>query len=63
MCLSTVYEENHGQRRKVCEYVSGVVTDGDAVTLTNLMGEEITVYGALKSMDFIKNIIVIEAAQ
>lgn len=62
MCLSTVYEEIGGERRKVCEYVSGIKTDDNSVTLTDIMGKETVVKGALKSLDFIKNIIVIEGA-
>lgn len=63
MCLSTVYEETAGERRKVCEYVSGIATENDSIILTDIMGREYTVRGALKSLDFIKNVIVIEGAQ
>ena len=60
MCLSTVFEEVGGQRTKVCEYVSGIKTENDKVTLTDIMGSETVVFGTLKSMDFIKNVIIIE---
>lgn len=63
MCLSTVYEETAGERRKVCEYVSGIAADNGAITLTDIMGREYVIHGALKSLDFIKNVIVIEGAQ
>ena len=63
MCLSTVYEETGGERRMVCEYVSGISTDDTSVTLTDIMGQETIVKGSLKSLDFIKNIIIIEGAQ
>lgn len=62
MCLSTVYEEVGGERKKVCEYVSGISTGENAVTLTDIMGKETVVRGTLKSLDFIKNVIVIEGA-
>lgn len=63
MCLSTVYEESGGERRMVCEYVSGISTDDTSVKLTDIMGQETIVKGSLKSLDFIKNIIIIEGAQ
>ena len=63
MCLSTVFEEVAGERKMVCEYVSGISTDETSVTLTDIMGKEVVVKGTLKSLDFIKNIIVIEGAQ
>ena len=47
----------------VCEYVSGISTDETSVTLTDIMGRETVVKGSLKSLDFIKNIIIIEGAQ
>lgn len=62
MCLSTVYEETGGERRKVCEYVSGISTDDNGVTLTDIMGKQTTIKGSLKTLDFIKNIIIIEGA-
>ena len=62
MCLSTVYEEINGERSKVCEYVSSVSAGDDGYVLTDILGREITVHGTLKSLDLIKNEIVIEGA-
>ena len=62
MCLSTVYEEINGQRSKVCEYVSSVTAGENGIVLTDIMGREITVHGTRKSMDFIKNEIIVEGA-
>ena len=62
MCLSTVYEEINGQRSKVCEYVSSVTAGENGIVLTDIMGREITVHGTLKSMDLIKNEIIVEGA-
>lgn len=62
MCLSTVYEEINGEKKMVCEYVSGIATDESQVMLTDIMGKETIVKGTLKSLDFIKNIIIIEGA-
>lgn len=61
MCLSTVMLEKAGNSEKVCEYVSNVRTEGNKITLTDVMGTETEVFGTIKSMDFIKNLIIVEA--
>ncbi len=61
MCLSTVVLEKNGTSEKVCEYVSNVKTEGNKITLTDVLGTETEVFGTIKSMDFIKNLIVVEA--
>lgn len=60
MCLSTAVVEKEGSFEKVCEYVSQVRTEGRTITFTDVMGTETAVSGVIKSMDFIKNIIIIE---
>jgi len=59
MCLSTVYQEVKGERNKLCEYVSNVVSQDGSITMTDIMGREISVRGTLKSMDLVKNEIII----
>ena len=44
----------------LAEYVSDVRTEGDRITLTDIMGVETVVFGTLKSVDLVKNQIVIE---
>ena len=61
MCLSTVMLEKNGTSEKVCEYVSNVKTEGNKITLTDVLGTETEVFGTIKSMDVIKNLIVVEA--
>lgn len=60
MCLSTVMLEKNGTSEKVCEYVSNVKAEGNKITLTDVLGTETLVYGTIKSMDFIKNLIIVE---
>ena len=60
MCLSTVYKVKGTDQEKICEYISKVENKGDGFVFTDVMGEEITVQGKLHSMDFVKNIILIE---
>ena len=55
MCLSTVYKADGSERVKLAEYVSGVKTEGDKITLTDIMGAETVVYGTLQSVDLVEN--------
>jgi predicted RNA-binding protein len=60
MCLSTVYElGDAGARRVLCEYTSTITVTGDIITMTDLMGKELSVAGTLQSVDLIKNTILI----
>ena len=63
MCLSTVYKADGSERVKLAEYVSGVKTEGDKITLTDIMGAETVIFGAMKSVDLVKNEILIEGAK
>lgn len=60
MCLSTVYKADGSERTKLAEYVSSVRSEGDKITLTDIMGAETVIFGAMKSVDLVKNEIVIE---
>jgi predicted RNA-binding protein len=60
MCLSTAYTLGEGgERRQICDYVSGINVSGDTITLTDLMGIETKVYGLLEAVDLVKNAILI----
>ena len=60
MCLSTVYAVLNDNENKLCEYVCNVEVDGNSITLTDIMGAQTKVQGTLKSMDFVKNRVIIE---
>jgi predicted RNA-binding protein len=59
MCLSSVYEVKDGGETLVCEHVSGLISGNGSVTLTDIMGVETVVTGAVTSVDLVKNIILI----
>jgi predicted RNA-binding protein len=60
MCLSTAWKLNgKGEREMLWEYVSGVSASGDTLTLTDLMGNEMTIKGFLRGVDLVKNTITI----
>ena len=63
MCLSTVYKADGSERTKLAEYVSSVKSEGGKITLTDIMGLETVVFGAMKSVDLVKNEIVIEGTK
>ena len=63
MCLSTVYKADGSERTKLAEYVSSVKSEGDKITLTDIMGAETVIFGAMKSVDLVKNEIVIEGVK
>ena len=63
MCLSTVYKADGSERTKLAEYVSSVKSEGDKITLTDIMGLETVVFGAMKSVDLVNNEIVIEGTK
>ena len=61
MCLSDAYELVDGEQKLILSRVQDIATDGDNVILTNLMGIRTKVLGRIKSVDLLKNIILIEA--
>ena len=63
MCLSTVYKADGSERTKLAEYVSSVQSEGEKITLTDIMGLQTIVYGTLKNVDLVKNEIVIEGTK
>ena len=63
MCLSTVYAVVNGNEKKVCEYVCNIELDENNITLTDIMGSQTKVKGVLKSMDFVKNLAIIESEE
>ena len=60
MCLSTVYKVKNDEKEKICEYVSNVENKDGTFIFTDIMGTATTVKGTLRSMDFVKNEILIE---
>ena len=61
MCLSAVYEVKDGNESLICEYTTSLNIEGSVITLTDIMGEEVVFTGALKSVDLVKNIIILES--
>ena len=61
MCLSAVYEVRDGAEKLICEHTTAISIGDGTVKLTDILGEEITITGILKSIDLVKNIIKVEA--
>ncbi len=60
MCLSTVYS-NQDPDNVIMEYVSKIAIDGDKITLTDVMGDEKTVYGKLTLADLTGAVVKIDS--
>jgi len=61
MCLSAVYEIKDGNEELVCDYATAICLDGGSIKVTDITGEEYVIAGVLKSIDLVKNVIVISA--
>ena len=62
MCLSKVYVVIDGNENLVSDYVSGLVVEDGYIVLTDIMGEEKKVAGAVTSIDLVKNVILVSDA-
>ena len=62
MCLSAVYEVKDGFEKLVCEHTTTIDLDGSLITLTDILGDEIVITGVLKSVDLVKNIVIVESS-
>ena len=58
MCLSTVYRSSDPDSI-IMEYVSKIQVAGDQITLTDVMGEQKTVQGALTMADLTGGVVKI----
>ena len=60
MCLSTVYQIQNGEKKKLCEYVRNVEIKEGGYVFTDVMGIQTAVSGSLRSIDLVKNEIVLD---
>lgn len=64
MCLSTLYRVNdNNERVKLGEYISNVECHDGEYVFTDVMGDEFSVRGCIRSMDFVRNEITIKVDQ
>ena len=60
MCLSTVYLLKSEQEQELlCKNIASVLTDGDKLTFTNLMGVPTIIQGEISKIDLIDNCIYV----
>lgn len=59
MCLSTVYRNEKRDDLILCKFVSAIRAEGDELTFTTIMGENVTVTGRLVSADLTAGTVVI----
>lgn len=58
MCLSTVYKASEPDSI-IMEFVSKIQVDGENITLTDIMGDEKTIQGALVMADLTGGVVKI----
>ncbi len=60
MCLSTLYGIKNEKREKLGEYISNVSFRDGAFVFTDVMGNEFSVKGNIRSLDLVRNEILID---
>ncbi|MBR3353730.1 MAG: CooT family nickel-binding protein [Oscillospiraceae bacterium] len=61
MCLSTLYRVNdNNERVKLGEYISNVECRDGEYVFTDVMGDEFSVRGCIRSLDLVRNEITIK---
>ncbi|HAL61813.1 MAG TPA: RNA-binding protein [Chloroflexi bacterium] len=65
MCQATAYllDSGHEQNIKIMEDVVLVEPKGESISLTGLLGERKSVQGRLKSIDFLKHVVLLQGAE
>lgn len=61
MCMSTAYERRDGTDVLICENVREAKVSDNKVTLIDILGYAVTVDGAIRTIDLVKNTMYIEA--
>ena len=51
MCLATVYNKAQEPDSVILQYVSKLEVDGENITLIDVMGEQKTIRGSIRSVD------------
>jgi predicted RNA-binding protein len=53
MCLSTVYIQTKGQRKKIMQDVAKMESSNNGYLLTGLLGDQKMIDGRIKKIDFV----------
>ena len=60
MCLSTLYGIRNEKKEKLGEFISNMATKGSEYVFTDVMGNEFSVRGSIRSLDLVRNEIIME---
>lgn len=63
MCLSTAYANLRSAETVMAKNVTQIEFDGDDIILTDLMGAEVRVKGALTLVDLINGVVIIDTRE
>ena len=61
MCLSTVYQNQPDESNIYCKFVAKIEIDGDTLTFTDVMGDQVTAKGRLLSADLTGGTVIFQA--
>ena len=62
MCMATAYKHEDGNDTLLCEDVMEVRVNDNQVTLVDVMGQAVTIAGAITKVDLVRSIMLIEPA-
>jgi len=51
MCLSTIYQNSRSDENIICKFVARIDVEGDTLTFTDVLGDQVTAQGRLLSAD------------
>ena len=63
MCISTAYRNSALPENILFKNVRAFRVEGDSVILTNILEQELTIFGTLASADLINGVVVIRCDQ
>ena len=63
MCLATVYNKAQEPDSVILQYVSKLEVDGENITMIDVMGEQKTIRGSIRSVDLTGGCVVINCEE
>ena len=63
MCMSSAYEVREGEENVfLCDYIREAQVEAGSVKLTDITGKQMVVNGKIRTIDLVKNVILIDPA-
>ena len=62
MCLSSVYQIKNGNKALIANDVCELISEKGMFTVADILGKKTVIAGVVKSIDLLRNIIIIETS-